>query len=82
MRRATRSGLRRNAAVVLGNLGDASAGPALGAALHDLDPVVRGHAAWALGQLRTQRAQLADRLTRESDPRVQEEIREALRASG
>jgi len=82
MRRATRSGLRRNAAVVLGNLGDASVGPALATALHDPDPVVRGHAAWALGRLRTQRAQLSARLTSESDPRVEEEIRGALQDSG
>src|SRR5262245_12600698 len=51
MRRATRSGLRRNAAVALGNLGDPCAVPALAAALGDDDPVVRGHAAWALGRL-------------------------------
>jgi epoxyqueuosine reductase len=51
MRRATRAGLRRNAAVVLGNLGDAAAVPALAGALGDPDPVLRGHAAWALGRL-------------------------------
>ncbi|MEE2887431.1 MAG: HEAT repeat domain-containing protein, partial [Planctomycetota bacterium] len=82
MRRATRSGLRRNAAVVLGNLGDASAGPVLAAALDDPDPIVRGHAAWALGSLRTQREQLSDHLAKEPDERVVEEIRNALQTSG
>jgi len=82
MRRATRSGLRRNAAVVLGNLGDASVGPVLAAALDDPDPIVRGHAAWALGSLRTQREQLSDHLAKEPDERVVEEIRNALQTSG
>ena len=47
--RAKRRGLARNAAVVLGNRGDASALPALErAASEDPDPVVREHAAWAI----------------------------------
>jgi epoxyqueuosine reductase len=47
--RAKRRGLARNAAVVLGNRGDASALPVLErAALEDPDPVVREHAAWAI----------------------------------
>ena len=44
--------LRRNAAVALGNLGDPQALPAL---VHSMEaddhPVVRGHAAWAVGRL-------------------------------
>jgi len=51
MRRATRSGLRRNAAVVLGNLRDASALPALRRCRDDPDPVVREHAAWATARI-------------------------------
>jgi epoxyqueuosine reductase len=43
--------MARNAAVVLGNLGDRTAVPALDAALGDPDPVVREHAAWALERL-------------------------------
>ena len=49
--RARRSGLLRNAAIVLGNRGDAAAEPALRAALDDVDPVVREAAAWALTRL-------------------------------
>jgi epoxyqueuosine reductase len=51
LRRARRRGLRRNAAVALGNARDPEAGPALAAALGDPDPEVRLHAAWALGRL-------------------------------
>jgi len=49
--RARRSGLRRNAAIVLGNRGDAAAAPALRAALTDDDPAVRDAAAWAMSRL-------------------------------
>jgi epoxyqueuosine reductase len=50
--RARRSGLLRNAALVLGNRGDARAVPALERALGDAAPVVRDAAAWALARLR------------------------------
>lgn len=49
--RAKRAGLLRNAAVVLGNLGHPAAVPALERALSDPDPLVAGHAAWALNRL-------------------------------
>src|SRR5262249_22297842 len=83
LKRAKRSGLRRNVAVVLGNLGDLAALPALSAALEDEnDPLVRGHAAWALGRLGTEtaRQRLGARLTAERDPWVREEISLALAA--
>jgi epoxyqueuosine reductase len=49
--RAKRRGLARNAAVVLGNRGDASARQVLErAANEDPDPMVREHAAWALAR--------------------------------
>jgi epoxyqueuosine reductase len=50
--RTKRRGLARNAAIALGNIGTERDIPALAAALtrHD-EPLVRGHAAWALGQL-------------------------------
>ena len=48
MKRAKLEGLQRNAAVAMGNRGDARYVPALAEALGDDDPVVRGHAAWAL----------------------------------
>ena len=51
--RAKREGLQRNACVALGNLGDPSAVPALNDALSHISPLVRGHAAWALGQIGT-----------------------------
>jgi len=51
--RATPEGLARNAAVVLGNLGDPAAVPALEwAATCHCSPLVREHAAWALARCR------------------------------
>jgi epoxyqueuosine reductase len=75
--RANHSGLVRNACVALGNLGDRRAVPALHAALAHPEPVVRGHAAWALGRLDARRA-LAGALPFENDPAVREEILAAL----
>jgi epoxyqueuosine reductase len=49
--RPKRSGLLRNAALVLGNQGDAAAIPALTRSLNDPDPIVRDAAAWALGRI-------------------------------
>jgi epoxyqueuosine reductase len=49
--RTGRHGLVRNAVVALGNTGNPAAVPALAAALADAEPLVRGHAAWALGRL-------------------------------
>jgi len=51
IKRAKRRGLLRNVCVALGNIGDARAVPALQAALHDPEPLVREHAAWALEQI-------------------------------
>ena len=51
MKRTKRRGLARNAAVVLGNVGDAGDVPALTAALDDPEPLVRQHAAWALARI-------------------------------
>ena len=49
--RARRGGLLRNAAIVLGNWGDAAALPALRGALADGDEMVREAAQWAIGQI-------------------------------
>ena len=51
--RTKRRGLQRNACVVLGNVRNPVAVPALAALTLDegADPVVRGHAAWALGRI-------------------------------
>jgi epoxyqueuosine reductase len=58
LKRAGRAGLARNAAIVLGNAGDARALPALRtcAASHD-DPVVREAAAWAIDKMEKQEDQ-------------------------
>ena len=47
MKRAKLRGLKRNAAVVLGNVGTVEDLPALQQALDDPEPLVREHAAWA-----------------------------------
>lgn len=52
MKRAKRTGLARNAAVVLGNTGEASDLPTLTAALNDEDPIAREHVTWAIEQIR------------------------------
>jgi len=51
IRRATRAGFLRNVAVALGNWVAPEAVPALVRALEDPEPLVRGHAAWALGRI-------------------------------
>jgi epoxyqueuosine reductase len=81
MRRATRSGLRRNAAVALGNRGDDAALPALLLALVDEDPLVRGHAAWAVGQIAPRHPQLALRMANEPDAQVRTELAQAMDGS-
>ena len=80
IKRAKRVGLQRNACVALGNTGDPTAIPALSSALRDGEPLVRGHAAWALGKLggpeATRSLELA--LSREDDREVLVEIETAL----
>ncbi len=51
--RIKRRGFLRNVCVVLGNIGDASALPALERALADPEPLVREHAAWAIDQIQS-----------------------------
>jgi epoxyqueuosine reductase len=73
--------LRRNAAIVLGNALERAAVPALQASLAtDRNAFVRAHAAWALGRIGSPAALqfLGKSLETEADPRVLEEIREAL----
>jgi epoxyqueuosine reductase len=78
--RPKRSGILRNAAIVLGNCGEAGAVPALIRSLLDSEPVIRGAAAWALGQIGGDCATTAlrARLAIESDDEVRDEIRQAL----
>ena len=51
MKRAKLRGLKRNAAVMLGNVGTAEDIDVLTRALDDPEPLVREHAAWALTRL-------------------------------
>jgi epoxyqueuosine reductase len=51
MKRAKLRGLKRNAAVVLGNVGTLDDVAVLTRALDDPEPLVREHAAWALGMI-------------------------------
>ena len=80
IKRAKRAGLQRNACVALGNAGDPAAIPALAGALREGEPLVRGHAAWALGRLRGPEAiqALESAMSLEDDPEVLEEITAAL----
>jgi epoxyqueuosine reductase len=82
IRRAKRRGFLRNVAVALGNSGSRAAVPALLGALLDLEPLVRGHAAWALGRLggADALAGLKDRLQTEVDAGVRDEITQAIAA--
>jgi epoxyqueuosine reductase len=66
LRRPRRSGLLRNAAVAAGNQGDTSLIPALRTLLEEPEPMVRAHAAWALGRI--------------GGPGAREALREAERA--
>ena len=53
MKRAKLRGLKRNAAVVLGNIGTSHDVDVLTGALGDPEPLVREHAAWALDRVRS-----------------------------
>ena len=56
MLRARRRGLLRNVCVALGNVGDASALPALQKAATDPEPLIVEHATWASEQIRARAA--------------------------
>jgi len=86
VKRAKRRGLLRNVAVALGNwLASVDPPPleavaALVSALSDSEPIVRGHAAWALGRIGSKEASaaLSRHLPGEEDAFVREEIKMAL----
>jgi epoxyqueuosine reductase len=59
IKRAKRRRLLRNVAVALGNWGSPESVPALAVALNDVEPLIRGHAAWALGRIGTEAARQA-----------------------
>jgi len=80
IRRAGRAGMARNVSVALGNWGSSEAVPVLSDALSDPAPLVRGHAAWALGRVEeaAARSALEAALSSEEDPWVREELELAL----
>ncbi|PKB78275.1 MAG: tRNA epoxyqueuosine(34) reductase QueG [SAR202 cluster bacterium Io17-Chloro-G9] len=80
IKRAKLVGLQRNACVALGNQADPVATPALLRALASSQPLVRGHAAWALGNMEDMHARegLEKALELEQDPWVREEIELAM----
>jgi epoxyqueuosine reductase len=81
IRRAKRRGFLRNVAIALGNIRQPTAIPALGRALeNDPEPLVRGHAAWALGHIGdgAARPALQKAASHEQDSQVLSEIESAL----
>jgi epoxyqueuosine reductase len=82
VKRTKWTGIRRNASVALGNIGDPAAVPALVRALNSEPALVRGHAAWALGRIGGNEALAALNLRQqiEEDDWVREEIGEAIQA--
>jgi epoxyqueuosine reductase len=79
IRRAGRAGFARNVCVALGNSGSSEAVPVLARALADPNPLVRGHAAWALGQVggAAARELLSSAASSEEDAGVIEELEAA-----
>ncbi len=75
-----RTVLQRNAVVMLGAQKDTGAAKTLIKAIQDERAVIRGHAAWSLGQLDTvaSRQALTDRKNIEENPEALEEINRAL----
>jgi epoxyqueuosine reductase len=80
IRRAKLAGMLRNVCVALGNIGDPEAVPALTDTLHHDEPLVRGHAAWALGRIGgpNVKSALKQALDTEKDKDVREELGLAL----
>jgi len=79
--RAKRRGFLRNVAVALGNIRSCEAIPALIHSLDDTEALVRGHAAWALGQIGPAAPieALHHRLAIEEDSEARSEMDDALR---
>ncbi|MCC6805060.1 MAG: tRNA epoxyqueuosine(34) reductase QueG [Anaerolineae bacterium] len=76
--RIRRDRLVRNACIAAGNWGDAAAIPLLEGLLNDASPLVRGHAAWALGWIGESARALKQRYDREADAEARAEIAAAL----
>lgn len=84
MKRAKLRGLKRNAAVVLGNVGSDEELDVLLAALDDPEPLVRAHAAWAIGRIgaHSGACRLRERLEVEADAPVREALQAAVALLG
>ncbi len=93
VKRTKRRGLLRNVAVALGNWGSPSAVPVLSLALSDDEPLIRGHAAWALRKIAEGEGGSSDtvsqidkllvsRLLLEDDDWVRDELSQALGSRG
>ncbi len=80
MKRAKQLGLQRNAAIAMGNSRNSQYLPALDAALHSHQQILRSHAAWAIGQIGGLQAtdSLERRISEEEDASVLSELRLAL----
>jgi epoxyqueuosine reductase len=80
IKRTKRRGFLRNLAIALGNENDPATVPRLIDALSDEEPLVRGHAAWALGCIGTSEAYdaLRAREAVETDDWVRDELCSAL----
>ena len=82
MMRAKRVGLQKNACIALGNGKHKAAVPALISTLTNPEPLLRGHAAWALGAISTYEALSALKSAAESetDSYVIQEIQDAIKS--
>jgi epoxyqueuosine reductase len=81
IKRTKRRGLLRNAAIALGNSGNPAAMPILAKVLEgESEPLIRAHAAWAIGHLGGRMAQVILERCRMRDPdeMVQGEVNSAL----
>ena len=76
--------MQRNVCVALGNIGDLAAVPALAKALSAPEPIIREHAAWALGRLGGDAVLLSlrDALPGETAEAVRAEIALSLSEAG
>jgi epoxyqueuosine reductase len=84
MKRAKLEGLQRNAAVAMGNRLESRYTTPLAEALREGEPLVRGHAAWALGRIGGEEAgrALEEAWEREVDEGVRAEIEAVLEDLG
>jgi epoxyqueuosine reductase len=82
LRRAGRAGFARNICIGLGNWASPDAVPVLARALCDAEPLVRAHAAWALGRVGSAEARsaLSLRVSVETDAFVRDELLAAMDA--